>query len=90
MSLVLQCLLCLSPHPGVPGLQRRVQVHSHAPRLLHGVLSILDSCWPQGQPAPATAVFLSKAAGASSVLRLSEDQIQRKTGSNKLVQKVAT
>lgn len=76
--------------PGVPGLQQRAQAHKHTPRVLHGVLSILASCWPQGQPAPAAAVFLSKAAGASSVLRLSEDQIQRKTGSNKLVQEVAT
>lgn len=56
----------------------------------HGVLSIPDSCWPRGQPAPAAAAFLSKAAGASSVLRFSEDQIQRKSGSNKLVQEVAT
>lgn len=43
-----------------------------------------------GQPALPTVAFLPKAAGASSVLRLSEDQIQRKPGSNKLVQEVAT
>lgn len=61
------------------------------PRLRsQGVLSIVASCWHQGQPAAATADFSSNAAGASSMLRLSEDQIQRKPGRNNLVQESET
>lgn len=47
-------------------------------------------CWPQGQPAAATAGISWNTAGASSVLRLSEDQIQRKPERNNLVQDTAT
>ncbi|RLW01687.1 hypothetical protein DV515_00007726 [Chloebia gouldiae] len=71
-----------TPTPGISGLQRCAQAYNHTPGVLPGVLSILDSCWPQGQPAPQQEL------AQCSVL--SEDRIQRKTGSNKLVQEVAT
>lgn len=55
-----------------------------------GVLGIVASCWPRGQPTEATADFSWNAAGASSALGLSEDQTQRKPGRNNLVQEMAT
>lgn len=85
-----------APHPPTPppmsldssSVRRRT---GDTPRVCsHGVLSIVASCWPQGQPIAATADFSSNAAGASSMLRLSEDQIQRKPGKNNLVQERAT
>lgn len=40
-----------------------------------GVLTTVASHWPQGQPNVATVDFVSNAAGARSMLTLSEDQI---------------
>lgn len=79
-----------APTLGIPGLQQRAQAHNHAPRGAPWRAEHPGLLLASGADCSGYCCFLVKAAGASSVLRLSEDQTQRKTGSDKLVQEVAT